>query len=99
MPFCKFMVFSEAMIHSAPLVISIILIMCTKIYFLHVDSWWMFAAGITYTFFNAVGTYVLKNPVYPYPLDWQTNWLLTLFCYFLQAPVLYFLNECIATCT
>jgi len=98
-PFCRYVVFSEAMIHFAPMVCSLIEIMCTKMVFLHGDSWYMFGAGITYTAFNGIGCLVLKTTIYPYPLDWKTNWKLTLFCYFLQAPVLYFINECIATCT
>ena len=96
--FCRYQAFSEAMIHSAPLVFSILELTCTKMIFLHRDSWYMFAAGVTYTVFNGVGTWILKA-IYPYPLDWKTNFWLTLFCYLLQAPVLYFLNEVVATCT
>jgi hypothetical protein len=97
--FCRYYAFSEACIHSVPLLFSITEIMCTKMVFLHRDSWYMAAAGVTYTLFNAVGCYILKTVIYPYPFDWSTNSFLTLFCYLLQAPILYFINECIATCT
>ena len=97
--FCRYMVFSEAMIHTAPLLCSIFEIVCTKMVFLHSDSWAMFGSGVVYTLFNYIGTkFFIKHPIYPPPLDWSNFWE-SLVGYLLQAPVLYFLNECIATWT
>lgn len=67
-------------------------------FFLHRDSWYMLAAGCVYTAFNYVGHLILKAGIYPYPIDWSNFWL-TFFIYMSQGPVLYGVNECIATCT
>jgi len=92
------MAFAEPLIHSAPLACSIFEILATEMFFLHRDSWYMLAAGCTYTFFNLAGHLILKTIIYPGPLDWSNFWLS--FCiYMAQGPVLYGINECIANCT
>ena len=92
------MSWSEGLIHSAPLVFTTFELLATDMVFIHRDSWYMFGAGVTYTAFNAVGTWAMGKPVYPAPIDWK-NIPQTLVIYLLQAPVLYFINEMIATCT
>jgi hypothetical protein len=58
----------------------------------------MFLSGIVYMIFNAIGSAVMGKGIYPAPFDWSNVWI-TAACWFVQAPVLYLLNEMIATCT
>ena len=92
------MAFSEPLIHLAPLLCSIYQICATEMFFLHRDSWYMLAAGCTYTFFNLAGHLILKTVIYPGPFDWSNFWL-SFTIYMFQGPMLYLINECLASCT
>jgi len=78
---CKYMEFSEGLIHSAPMVCSLFEILATEMVFLHRDSWIMFLAGIVYMIFNAIGSITIGKGIYPAPFDWSNFWT-TLACWF-----------------
>lgn len=99
-PWGKYLKVSEYLIHSLPLGVSIFELLTTEMVFLHRDSGYLFGASIVYTIFNLVSYLVLKHPVYDvYPLDWKTNFRYSLCFYLAQAPVMWFINEMLATCT
>lgn len=87
----KWLFFELAFVHSAPMINSVIELLCTRMVFLRRDAKYAFLAGIIYMFCNYWGSkYVIDRAVYDIPLlnwkkgeEWK-SWL----GYGAQGPVL-----------
>jgi hypothetical protein len=84
--------------HTFPMLASAGNLYLNEQYFLKKNGRQLFIFGLLYIPTNYVGTKIFGEPIYPGPGSWS-NPLVSLIFYLLQTPVLYFIQEKVATYT
>jgi hypothetical protein len=97
-PMPKVDIILETCHHSFPIIVSVANLVLNNQYFLKKNAKDIFYAGITYLFVNAIGSYLDKAGIYPWPLDWSKP-LETIVAYVFQAVLLYLIHMQLARYT
>jgi hypothetical protein len=84
--------------HVFPIIASVANLVLNNQYFLKMNAKRCFYAGIHYMIVNALGSYLSKQAIYPFPCDWS-NRLVSVATYGFQAVILYLIQMQLARYT